>query len=587
MKKCVWLSPLLLVFALFWGSPAHAGSIKTGGAHGCAATRNMAQGDTTASVSRALCALIKTGSLAEMSRPNFADQRNAVEAFYRSTGYALAWTTESKHPTEQALALATALENADTVGLFPADYDGSRLTARLSHLQNMPSPSATELARLDLALTVSAMRYVSDLCRGRLSPSQFHFAWPQKECNTAGILRNQLIKATDVNAVLDQLQPPYEGYRRTLKALNDYMAMAKQGQGELPMPAKPVWSGDHYPGVEELARRLKRLGDMPEDTEVPAGSDLYEDNLKAAIKHFQRRHGLNPDGSLEPDTYRELTVPLERRIAQLQAALEIWRWLPADLKTPWVMINLPEFRLRAFSDDRPTLTMDVVVGEAPNHETPLFVDSMKELIFRPDWRVPLKIQQNEIVRKIESHPTYIARNGFQILNRQGAVRNTAIDDAVLQKLRTGELELRQEPGSENELGLVKFIFPHQNGIYMHGTLARDLFERLRRDFSHGCIRLEDPAALSAWALHGNSHWEPQAINKAINGNATIDVHLPHPVNVVTFYATAMVDNNGEVHFSQDIYGYDAMLEKALAKGRPYLNKEEASAQMRAWTSPHP
>ncbi|HKD78426.1 MAG TPA: L,D-transpeptidase family protein [Candidatus Angelobacter sp.] len=567
MKRC--LPPLLLVFALFWNSPARADSIKTGGAHGCSEIRSVAQEDSAESASRALCALIKTGSLAEMRWPNFADQRSAIEAFYRPTGYALAWTTESKRPTEQALALTTAVENADKVGLFPADYDGSRLEARLSHLQDTASPSDAELARLDLALTVSAMRYISDLCRGRLSPSQFHFAWPQKECDTAGILRNQVVKATNVTAVLDQLQPPYEGYRNTLKALNDYMAMAKQGQGALPMPAKPLWSGDHYPGLEELARRLKRFGDMPENIEVPAGSDLYEDNFKAAIRHFQRRHGLNPDGSLEPETYRELTVPLERRVAQLQAALEVWRWLPGDLKTPWIMINVPEFRLRAFSDDRPTLTMDVVVGEAGNHNTPLFVESMEELIFRPDWRVPLKIAQKEIVPTIESHPTYMAQNGFQILNRRGVVRNTAIDDAVLRKLRTGELELRQEPGSANELGLVKFIFPHQNGVYMHGTLDRDLFERLRRDFSHGCIRLEHPAALSAWALHGDSKWEPEAIDKAINGSATIDVHLPHPVSVVTFYGTAMVDDNGEVHFSEDIYGYEATLEEALAKGRPY------------------
>lgn len=570
MKKCVCFPPLLFVFALFWISPLHADSVKAAGAHACSETRSIAREDATASAaSRTLCELVRAGSLPEMSWPNFADQRSAVEAFYRPTGYALAWTTEFKKPTEQALALTTALENADRVGLFPADYDGSRLEELLNHLQSTPSPSSAELARLDLALTVSALRYVSDLYRGRLSPSQFHFAWPRKECDAAGILRNLVAKARDVNVALDQLQPAYEGYRHALKALNDYMAMVKEPQGELPMPAKPVWSGDHYPGVEELARRLKRLGDMPENIEVPAGSDLYEDNLKTAVKHFQRRHGLNPDGSLEPDTYRELTVPLERRVAQLQLTLEVWRWLPGDLKTPWIMINLPEFRLRAFSDDRPTLAMDVVVGEAPNHETPLFVDSMEELVFRPDWLVPLKIQQNEIVPKIESHPAYMERNRFQILNRQGVVKTAAIDNAVLQKLRTGELELRQEPGSANELGLVKFIFPHENGVYMHGTLDRDLFDRLRRDFSHGCIRLEDPAALSAWALHGDSNWEPEAIDKAINGNATIDVHLPHPVSIVTFYGTAMVDDNGEVHFSEDIYGYEAMLEKALAKGRPY------------------
>src|SRR5215472_19069432 len=216
MRQCICFPPLLLVFALFWSSPAHADSIKAGSTHGCAEIRSVVQADTTGSAGRALCSLIKTGSLAEMSRPNFADQRSAIEAFYRPTGYALAWTTESQHPTEQALALATALANADRVGLLPADYDGSRLEARVRQLQNTPSPSDTELARLDLALTVSAMRYISDLCRGRLSPSQFHFGWPRKDCDTAGILRNQLVNASDVTAVLDQLQPPYAGYRNTL-----------------------------------------------------------------------------------------------------------------------------------------------------------------------------------------------------------------------------------------------------------------------------------------------------------------------------------------------------------------------------------
>lgn len=567
MKSC--FPPLLLVFALFWNSPAHAGSIKASSTHGCAEIRSVAQTDTAASASRALCALIKTGSLAEMSSLNFTDQRSAVEAFYRPTGYALAWTNESKHPTEQALALATALENADSVGLLPADYDGSRLKARLSNLQNTPSASTDELARLDLALTVSAMRYVSDLSRGRLDPQDFQFRWPRKECNTAAILRNQLVNAKDIAAVLDQLQPPYPGYRLTLKALHDYMAMAKEPQGDLPMPAKPVWSGDIYPGVQELARRLKRLGDMPADVKVPAGSELYEDDLKSAIRHFQRRHGMNPDGSLEPNTYKQLTVPLEDRIVQLQLALEFWRWLPSDLKTPWILINIPEFKLRAFSDGQPTLSMDIVVGEAPQHETPMFVDRVDYLVFRPDWRVPLKIQQKEIVPQIESHPADLARRGFQIFDGEVAIKTAALDNATLQKLRAGKLELRQEPGSANELGLVKFVLPGQDGVYMHGTLDRDLFSRLRRDFSHGCIRLEDPAALSLWALHGDSQWDAKAIDKAINGNLTMKVDLPRPVSVVTFYGTALVDDDGQVHFSRDIYGYAAALEKALAKARPF------------------
>ena len=562
-----YLPRLLLTSVLLLGVPALAGTHDNDPRYGCAETGNAAQADGTVGA-RPLCELIRTGRLADMRWSSFADQRRAVEDFYKPTGYTLAWMSDDKHPTEQALKLIAALQNADKQGLRPEDYDGPRWAARLAHLENTPSPSATELARLDLALTVSVMRYISDLYRGRLNPGQFHFDWPRKECNTAAILRDQVVKAKDVTSVLDQLQPPYDGYRRALKALNDYIAIAKEDEGELPMPAKPVWSGDIYPGVQELAKRLKRFGDMPLDVKIPAGSDLYEDNLKSAIRHFQRRHGLNPDGSLEPNTYKQLTVPLERRIAQLQFALELWRWLPADLKNPWILINVPEFRLRAFSNDRPTLSMAIVAGEALNHETPMFVDRVEHLIFRPDWHVPLNIQQKEIVPEIKMHPTYIARRHFQIFDSQGAIKTTAIDNNVLQKLHTGDWQLRQEPGSANELGLVKFVFPRQNGVYMHGTLDVDLFERFRRDFSHGCIRLQNPTALSAWVLHGDPQWDANAIDRAMNGNVTLNVNPPQPVTVVTFYGTAMVDDDGEVHFSEDIYGYDAMLEKALANRRP-------------------
>jgi murein L,D-transpeptidase YcbB/YkuD len=506
-----------------------------------------------------------------MRWPSFTDQHSAVESFYKPAGYALAWTVDANHPTEQALALITALQNADKQGLHPDDYDGPRWAERISRLQNSGSASAADLARFDLALTVSVMRYVSDQYRGRLSPNRFQFRWPVKECNLAEILRNQLVKSNDMAAALDQLQPPYAGYRRTLKALHDYVAMAEEGEGDpLPAPAKPVWSGDTYPGVQQLVKRLHRLGDLPLDVNLPAGSDLYEDNLKNAVKRFQQRHGLEPDGSLSPDTFKQLTTPLEHRIAQLQLTLELWRWLPADMKSPWIMVNVPEFRLRAFSDDRPLLSMSIIAGEAFKHETPMFVDKLEYLIFRPAWHVPLSIQQNEIIPELQRHPSYLDKEHFQIYDMRGrVVKVAAINDTILKQLRTGKLEVRQEPGSANGLGLVKFVFPKQGGVYLHGTLDRDLFGRLRRDFSHGCIRVEDPAALSAWVLKGDPRWNPQTIDTAMNGNLTMKVNLPQAVPVVIFYGTALVDENSEVHFSEDIYGYDAALEQALAKGRPY------------------
>lgn len=570
MTPPMWFSTLLLASALVWTTPALAGKVEIDRSHRCPEIAD-AQRDATVNARSELCRLVGTGFLDEMRWPSFADQRAAVEKFYKPVGYALAWTDAAQHPTAQALALVTALQNADKQGLRPKDYDGPRWTGRLARFQSAVPPSGADLARLDLALTISVMRYVSDQSRGRLSPAHLQFRWPVKEYDLAEILRHQLVKATDVPAVLDQLQPAYPGYRRTLKALNDYMVMAQQDEGDpLPVPAKPVWSGDVYPGVQRLAQRLHRLGDMPPDVNISAGSNVYEDNLKSAIKRFQRRHGLQPDGSLNPDTIKQLNTPVEDRIAQLQLTLEFWRWLPDDLEPSWIMVNVPEFRLRAFSQDRPLLSMSVIAGEALKHATPMFVDHLEYLIFRPAWHVPLSIQQNEIVPDLEKHPTYLAREHFQVFDNQGrVVKVAAVNQSLLQSLRTGKLELRQEPGSANGLGLVKFVFPRQGSVYLHGTLDRDLFSRFRRDFSHGCIRVEDPAALSAWVLHGDPRWNPDTVDAAMNGNLTMKVDLPQAVPVVIFYGTAVVEENGEVHFSDDLYGYDAALEQALAKDRPY------------------
>ncbi len=365
MNNSPWFFSLVLVCVLALPRPAHAGTAKNARAPRCTELTGSAQRNPATSANKELCKLIGTGTLAEMRWPSFTDQRGAVENFYKTAGYALAWTAEASHPTEQALALIAALQNADQQGLRPEDYDGPRWADRISHLQSAGSLSADELARFDLALTVSVMRYVSDQYRGRISPNRFQFRWPVKECDLAEILRTQLVKSSDVAATLDRLQPSYPGYRRTLKALHDYVALAKEGEGDpLPVPEKPVWSGDTYAGVQQLVARLHRLGDLPSGVNLPTGSTLYEDNLKSAVKHFQRRHGLNPDGSLSPETFKQLTAPLEHRIEQLQLTLELWRWLPADLKTPWVMVNVPEFRLRAFSDDRPLLSMSIIAGES-------------------------------------------------------------------------------------------------------------------------------------------------------------------------------------------------------------------------------
>ena len=196
---------------------------------------------------------------------------------------------------------------------------------------------------------------------------------------------------------------------------------------------------------------------------------------------------------------------------------------------------------------------------------------MEYVVLRPYWNVPPSIQRSEIVPAIRKDRDYITKKNFEVTTQRGeVVTSGAIDDRVLEQLRTGSLAVRQKPGPTNSLGLVKLIFPNSNNVYLHSTPAPELFSRSRRDFSHGCIRVEKPAELTAWALRNNAGWDPQRVGQAMkNGKDNQQVNLAKPIPVLILYGTAIVDEEGTVHFFDDIYGLDASLEKVLVKGYPY------------------
>jgi len=316
----------------------------------------------------------------------------------------------------------------------------------------------------------------------------------------------------------------------------------------------------------QLAAKLRRTGDLPTDAKI-ARPEMYEEPLVSAMKHFEGRNGIEPDGILGPDTYSHLDVPLSQRALQLKLALERWRWLPADLGTSFIAVNIPEFRLRAYENGRQTLTMKVIVGEASGAQTPIFADRIDSLVFRPSWKLPLHVQRNEVLPDLRKDPHYLAKNHMEVVNSSGHTVD-ALTPAVLQQIDSGKLAIRQQPGDGNALGLVKFVFPSSEGIYLHGTSETNLFTSYRRDFSHGCIRLEHPTALASWVLRNYPQWTPDRVEGAMVGNQSISVKLGNPVPVFVFYNTAVVEENGDVHFFDDIYGQDAALEKALADARP-------------------
>lgn len=391
------------------------------------------------------------------------------------------------------------------------------------------------------------MRYISDLHLGRVNPRRVDFLFDvsPKKYDLPKMIAG-LVDATDIASRLEAIEPPYDGYRRLRGMLVSYRALAEQGEMDTLPSAPIVEPGSAWAGVPPLAAFLRRLGDL----ETPVVPDTYDGALVEAVKRFQERHGLDADGRIGPATFRALRVPLSRRVEQIELSLERWRWAPAEVEGPPLVVNIPEFRLSAYdSNIKVELAMNVVVGKSfPRRQTPVFADTMKFVIFRPYWYAPRSIARNEIRPKMAADPGYARRLGYEVVN--GGIR--------------------QKPGPNNAMGNVKFMFPNSMNIYLHDTPGRHVFSRTRRDFSHGCVRVGNPAALAEWVLRDDPKWTLDEVERAMHSgreNRRVNVRPPIPILIV--YATAVARADDRIYFFEDIYGHDATLEDALAGGYPY------------------
>lgn len=513
--------------------------------------------------------IVSRGTLADLRWPNFSDYTGQVAEFYESNGYTPAWL-QGRQLSPQALALIEVFKQAWKKGLQPEDYDASRWDSRVGQLQSNDDP-----APVDVAMTVCTMRFVSDLRIGRVNPKHFKFGLSveQKKYDLAQFVRERILPASNVSQVLAEMEPAFAGYRRTEDALVRYTELMGKDSGEkLPASAKPIDPGQPYAGVPRLIQLLKLVGDLPADTTLPADSQVYEGAMVDAVKSFQRRHGLQDDGRLGAETLKQLNVPLSDRVQQLALTLERWRWLPVEFSAPPIIVNIPDFHLRALDDgNKISLYMRVVVGKSIRTQTPVFSRDMTYVVLRPYWNVPPSILRGEIVPAIQRDRNYIANKRYEVTTNDGnIVTDGPISDEILAQLKAGKLAVRQKPGPANALGLVKLMFPNEFNVYLHSTPAPELFSRTRRDFSHGCIRVEKPAELATWALRNNPGWPLERVKESMTaGKDNVTVRLNQAIPVFIVYGTALALENGEVHFYNDIYGHDAALSQALAKGYPY------------------
>ncbi len=509
--------------------------------------------------------IVASGRLADLQWPNFSEESSAVKEFYDEAGYRLAWSRGGK-PTAQALQAMDILENAEQKGLDSRDYDGAKWPERLKALQSPGGASESALIKLDVALTVSAIRYGSDLHLGKVDPKVLHKDFdPGVEKHNAGeFLWKNVVGTPSVKESLVPIEPPYPGYQRTLVALQKYLQLAKEETPDpLPQVKKPVLPGQDYEGTQKLVRRLQFLGDLPASVTVPEDCQMYSGQVVEGVKRFQSRHGLETAGKLGPQTITELNRPMSERVNALQLTLERWRWLPHSFEQPPIIVNIPEFILRAYNaPGKPALIIRVVVGRAMRTQTPVLEEEMKYVIFWPYWNVPRSILRGEMIPKITKDPAYLQKNNFEVATYSGqVVTDGIVSEEVLAQLRAGKLMVRQKPGPKNALGLIKFIFPNDQNVYLHSTPSQALFAETRRDFSHGCIRVEDPKALAVWVLRNNQGWTAERVAAAFKAQKEQQVNLTNKIPVLIVYGTAIVKEEGQVYFFDDIYGYDKTLGK--------------------------
>jgi murein L,D-transpeptidase YcbB/YkuD len=479
-----------------------------------------------------------------------------VYTYYQERDFKPLWVRDNG-PKAKGRDFLDILRNAREDGLDPRNYMIDEIEAR------MDDKDAVGLATLDLLLSKAFLEYGSDLSVGRVTPEtvakDIHLK-PRR----LGVLNmlDAVEQAEDIPVVIDALAPQSPNYARLKEALLLYRDIANRG-GWPKVPDGPVLK----PGMKDsrvpvLRELLIATADL--DATAPDMNELYDGALVDAVKLFQERHGLTPDGVIGPGTLEQMNTPVEDRIRQLVLNMERRRWMPEEKSDFYVFVNLADQALKVVKNDRTIHDARLVVGK-PYSRTPDFTEKMTYLVFNPYWNVPTSIAVNEYLPKLKANPAALNSQGFEVERGGQVVSPTAVSWSSYGR-GNFPVRLRQKPGARNALGRLKFMFPNPYNIYIHDTPARDLFNRDNRFFSHGCMRVENPEKLAEVILgHDDPSWSAARIEERLKVDKNKVVKLKTPIPVYVHYLTAWANKDSAVNFRKDVYGRDAELLAALKK----------------------
>lgn len=461
-----------------------------------------------------------------------------MRSFYNARNYQFAWFS-ANGLTEQARGFWNVHEYYTTYSEDTSLRDKKlerRMDAYILEDDLAPSASNKAFIETELTLTQHFLEYsLKNYEKGYIKRKEMERFVPRKRLDAMYLADSLLNKKHKDDKYYEDVN---EAYRKLKEQLGKYYAIQAKGGWQPINVEKKLKPGDSSAAIASIKKRLLMTGELP----VNDTSSVYNDTLTNALKMFQERHGLKPDGLITDAVVKEMNVPALQRVQQILMNMDRMRWMPSRPDGNMIMVNIPEFVLHVWEGNKKAFDMDVVVGKE-GHNTMMFTGNLNQVVFSPHWNVPPSIVQKEIMPAIEKNPNYLAKENMEI---------TGHDE-------DGLPEIRQKPGGKNALGKVKFLFPNSFNIYFHDTPAKDLFNRTKRAFSHGCIRLSEPKKMAEYLLRNDATWTSDKIDEAMNSGKEKFVKLKDPIPVFITYYTAWVDEAGQMNFREDIYGHDAKL----------------------------
>ncbi len=546
------------------------------------AIQDIVQGDTTSS-----------GRAEEASALGDSE---SVHNFYEQRGFDPAFVDVSTEQQNVRAAL-TELCAAEEHGLNRADYltEALQQSIEQAFAEDAPSDSVRtrRLAALDVALASTLLDYTSDVITGRVNPTDFGDSWqtPVHTIDPARMLA-QAVADDSLGSISERVSSTHPEYAALREELSRYRSIASQGGWATVSQGEALTEGATGERVEAVVRRLAASGDLDstmlvdsqalndtttlsetttaDDSRSPSDSTLeYDERIAEAVRSFQQRHGLETDGVVGESVIQAMNVPADERARQIELNLERWRWIPAQLGGRYIYVNIPAFELHAFEDGTEQMSMAVVVGEEYDDQaTPVFSDTMEYVVFNPYWNIPQSIAEEEILPNAREDDGYLEQNRYEIATSWSEDAEVVPPTPEnLDMVESGRYRLRQQPGPQNALGRIKFMFPNEFNIYLHDTPEDYLFERAQRAYSHGCIRVERPVELGDFVFTSDE-WDADDIRSAIDSGERQIQNLQSPLPVYILYWTAFVDAEGRMNFREDLYGSDDELDEALRQSAP-------------------